>query len=304
MVSPAPSPSPTLGQLLEVERQHRDALSELAEKVLGTVLPTIAALREDFERSREAQRAGVNEVAAELRQEVQRLERTTMPLYLRHDVDIADLRQQMEGMEKLHVSMTELSAEVSSLRRGAMKTPDGKSGYSDASVASGILASSVNQAVSEHSVLYRELAQSIEAERVDRCARIIEIHADVNRLVEDARSALQTALDGERAERVGDSTELRAVLDSLWQELNRGRGGKRSSGSRMLLSSDADVNTVYEMASEALGETVRLSSDLIAERDERQQALLKVWMQLKGLREELSVAALVKNAFDRHASEK
>jgi len=304
VLSPAPSPSPTLGQLLEVERQHRDAISELAEKVLGTVLPTIAALREDFERSREAQRAGVNEVAAELRQEVQRLERTTMPLCLRHDVDIADLRQQMEGMEKLHVSMTELSAEVSSLRRGAMKTPEGKSGYSDASVASGILTSSANQAVSEHSVLYRELAQSIEAERVDRCARIIEIHADVNRLVEDARSALQTALDGERAERVGDSTELRAVLDSLWQELNRGRGRQRSSGSRMLLSSDADVNTVYEMASEALGETVRLSSDLIAERDERQQALLKVWMQLKGLREELSVAALVKNAFDLHASEK
>uniref|UniRef100_A0A7S1AN49 Uncharacterized protein n=1 Tax=Noctiluca scintillans TaxID=2966 RepID=A0A7S1AN49_NOCSC len=115
--------------------------------------------------------------------------------------------------------------------------------------------------------------QEIGIEREKRCATSAELHAHLAREIVEVRVACNKAIEEENVSRSIEARELRAILDSIWKRVDR--DSEPSSifpkVRRSTVGDFEDVNTLYEMVKEALGDTVRLSQEINEEREVRCQ---------------------------------
>eukprot|EP00450_Noctiluca_scintillans_P016858 CAMPEP_0194516748 /NCGR_PEP_ID=MMETSP0253-20130528/49722_1 /TAXON_ID=2966 /ORGANISM="Noctiluca scintillans" /LENGTH=556 /DNA_ID=CAMNT_0039360649 /DNA_START=45 /DNA_END=1715 /DNA_ORIENTATION=+ len=119
-----------------------------------------------------------------------------------------------------------------------------------------------------------EMFHEIGVEREQRVANFAELHAHLAREVVDLRVACVHSMEGEREAREREGTELRAIQESIWQRVDQLQhvGSQRTSTTLDDASKSQDLNTVYDMVREALGDTVRLSHEISEEREMRIQA--------------------------------
>lgn len=135
-----------------------------------------------------------------------------------------------------------------------------------------------------HARLGREvsdLARRLEEHRVALAEEI----AEAVRRVDQHRSKLERTLERECTERGRESNELRAILDSVWQRATGGsqskddsskyilkmpyQDGSEDRGKEVTGGHQEDVNTLYEMVREALGDTVHLRQQIAEVRQQR-----------------------------------
>merc|ERR1712150_423053 len=122
-----------------------------------------------------------------------------------------------------------------------------------------------------------ELNQELNVEREKRCASSAEVHTHLSREVVDIRVMLEQAMDQERESRGREQTELRGILDALWQHIEGSTNTLLNSEGLEYVDANAptetpsvqDINTLYEMVREALADTLRLSQELSEEREAR-----------------------------------
>lgn len=119
-----------------------------------------------------------------------------------------------------------------------------------------------------------EMFHEIGVEREQRVANFAELHAHLAREVVDLRVACVHSMEGEREAREREGTELRAIQESIWQRVDQLQhvGSQRTSTILDDANKSQDLNTVYDMVREALGDTVRLSHEISEEREMRIQA--------------------------------
>jgi hypothetical protein len=145
------------------------------------------------------------------------------------------------------------------------------------------------------------LAHDLEAERVERCKRLADIHDRLSQetivlarrldeirssITEGVTAAMQAsderqqrvvqALETERKERCDDTRELRATMDSIWNRFSASaeQNGHSSSSKSSVQRHDLngghdDIETLYEMVREALGDTVHLRQEISDEQTSR-----------------------------------
>jgi len=150
---------------------------------------------------------------------------------------------------------------------------------------------------------FGELARALDAEREDRCARITELHAEVAKQFSDVRTYMDTVVEAEETERKHEVEEVRGILESVWQRVqfrpaagldqapnSSDKFSLEGAGSYKECGEIGDIQTLYDMVREALGDSVRLSTDLHEEREDRMATLTKLRLQMDNLRAD--VAAL------------
>lgn len=152
----------------------------------------------------------------------------------------------------------------------------------------------------------------LEAERLCRSDRISEVHdrireevSRMTKLIEENRTASLEAIALEHSARSSDAKELRAKLESMW---NQALMSPQASGSPVKAESPRaeelsaagdpeDMYTLYEMAREALGDTVHLRQLVTEERSERIREITSSRHQMDMLSRELNtVQALLREA--------
>lgn len=152
----------------------------------------------------------------------------------------------------------------------------------------------------------------LEAERLCRSDRINEVHdrireevSRMTKLIEENRTASLEAIALEHSARSSDAKELRAKLESMW---NQALMSPQASCSPVKAESPRaeelsaagdpeDMYTLYEMAREALGDTVHLRQLVTEERSERIREITSNRHQMDMLSRELNtVQALLREA--------
>merc|ERR1740121_1971676 len=125
-----------------------------------------------------------------------------------------------------------------------------------------------------HERLGREvgvLARRLEEHRL----ALAEDLADTIEHMDQQWMKLDKACKLERRERSQEGEEIRAILGSVWQKAQgqQSKAGYRrpAKGEDQDLDQTQDVNTVYEMAREALGDIVHLRKQLVEEQESRKQ---------------------------------
>jgi len=135
------------------------------------------------------------------------------------------------------------------------------------------------------------------------------------RLTEERHSALEKVVDREREHSSRESNELRAILDSVWQRAtNSGSAGQPLKEGKSyylryedengdiertkeLVGDQEDINTLYEMVREALGDTVYLREQLTQDREARSRELVATRQQAARLEKQLNTTqALMREA--------
>jgi len=141
-----------------------------------------------------------------------------------------------------------------------------------------------------------------------------EAIADASRQMEERRLALEKALETEREDRARESNELRAIVETVWQRAAmvpdakekdtmdkkyyfRYDEGPGEESYKELVGDQEDINTLYEMVREALGDTVGLRQEIGEERDDRRGELQAARQQLERLERQFNtLQALVQQA--------
>jgi len=147
----------------------------------------------------------------------------------------------------------------------------------------------------------------LDAERMCRSDRISEVHDRINKevskmtkFIEDNRTASLEAVALEQSARSNDVQELRATLESMYQvsSPNVDANAKAELPRTDDFSGDPeDIYTLYEMAREALGDTVHLRQLVAEERSERIKEMSSSRQQVDMLSRQLNtVQALLKEA--------
>ena len=150
----------------------------------------------------------------------------------------------------------------------------------------------------------------LDAERMCRSDRISEVHDRINKevskmtkFIEDNRTASLEAVALEQSARSNDVQELRATLESMYQVSTNVDASASNLGKAQLSRSDdlsgdpEDIYTLYEMAREALGDTVHLRQLVAEERSERIKEMSSSRQQVDMLSRQLNtVQALLKEA--------
>lgn len=135
------------------------------------------------------------------------------------------------------------------------------------------------------------------------------------RLTEERHSALQKAVEREREHSSRECNELRAILDSVWQRVtNPGSAGHplkegkayylryedengETERTKEFVGDQEDINTLYEMVREALGDTVHLREQLSEDREARVRELVTTRQQTARLEKQLNTTqALMREA--------
>lgn len=131
----------------------------------------------------------------------------------------------------------------------------------------------VSHRVEELASRVEGVLQEIGIEREKRCATSAELHAHLAREIVEVRVACSKAIEEEHVSRSSEARELRAILDSVWKRVDRDSEPSSIFPKvlRSIVGDFEDVNTLYEMVKEALGDTVRLSQELSEEREVRCQ---------------------------------
>lgn len=253
---------------------HREALHEQASD-----------LRQEFIQTWVEQSKVFNEHMSALRRESEMLVR------IERDARVWDSSELRSEIKRLHDKVAEVQAElVTSMlySRSAAQAPQQplpQHGW--------------------HQALDK-LAHSVQAECQARCARDAELHnrlgrelSDLTQHLEEVRmglsgemedvvnraeaqwALLKLKLEHEHSDRNRESNELRAILDSVWQASRRQKSSDDPLGksSKVRDTEEAcnllckegtgeteDINTLYEMVREALGDTTQLRAQMHAER--------------------------------------
>jgi len=125
------------------------------------------------------------------------------------------------------------------------------------------------QRLAELSARCEAVSDEIREERERRCGSTAEMHAFVARELADIRATFQKSMSEEVQMRTNDSQEFRATLGSVWKAFERKQVVRRpehDSFDSMDIGNpvpcDIDVDTLYGMVREALGDTVRLSQEV------------------------------------------
>jgi len=288
-----------------------------------------SALRQELLSQRTLQ-SHLQEQTTLLRQEADRAVRAEREARLR---DMAEFRG---AIDLMHARVNECHAAMSTLPRVLQEQGVFAGTGLDAGAAQAAAAG------------MQALAHELQAERETRCARDADLHArlarevgDLARRLEEHRTALgeelaavmrrmeehggnlERLVEQEVADRSRESLELRAIMDSVWQQASgnfsatEGRGKKTpgrpskhflhfgseagESEDRMkeLVGDQEDIDTLYEMVREALGDTVHLKDELAADREQRarsQQSVERLERQVNTmealLRDAASISAL------------
>jgi len=317
-----------LGMPCSVSIGWRTAVQEVKEELLTLRATTsrqlaeqTGALRQELMSQRTLQ-SHLQEQTSMLRGEADCAVRAEREARLR---DMAEFRS---ALDLMHARVNECHAATCSIPRlvaeqGAFVGPAMDAGMAQAA-ASGLEA----------------LARELQAERETRCARDADLHArlardvgDLARRLEEHRSSLgeeiaatmrrmqehganlERLVEQEVADRSRESLEIRAIMDSVWQQAasaapgeREKKGGKQSKyylsfepeaddmeeRVKELVGDQEDINTLYEMVREALGDTVHLKDELAAERDQRarsQQGLERLERQVNTMQALLRDAA-------------
>eukprot|EP00931_Biecheleriopsis_adriatica_P088118 TRINITY_DN62497_c0_g1_i1.p1 TRINITY_DN62497_c0_g1~~TRINITY_DN62497_c0_g1_i1.p1 ORF type:complete len:633 (+),score=88.93 TRINITY_DN62497_c0_g1_i1:59-1900(+) len=131
--------------------------------------------------------------------------------------------------------------------------------------------------------------RELEDERTFRCERIAELHDRLSRevgaltkAVEEQRISALKVAEQERSDRCEDTKEIRAIMNSVWSQASSTAVGcaKETESSKKayffryadadgqreefkeMVGDPEDINTLYEMVREALGDTVNLRQQL------------------------------------------
>lgn len=106
------------------------------------------------------------------------------------------------------------------------------------------------------------------------CALVDQEFSGIQSLVNEQIAAISRAVVDEQEERNKETMELRAILDGVWRtvsdrpssEMNERRFFKMGDRYKNVVGDQDDINTLYDMVREAMGDQVRLSSELADER--------------------------------------
>jgi hypothetical protein len=121
------------------------------------------------------------------------------------------------------------------------------------------------QRLEELSARFEDVSDEIRVERERRCGTNAEMHAHVARELADIRATFEKSLSEEVQIRNHDAQEFRAILGSVWKELERKQVDRRrehDSFDSTDLGLPCDMDILYSMVREALGDTVRLSQEI------------------------------------------
>jgi len=131
------------------------------------------------------------------------------------------------------------------------------------------------------------------------------------RLTEERHSALEKAVEREREHGSRECNELRAILDSVWQRVTSpGTAGlalkegksyylryEDENGeierTKELVGDQEDINTLYEMVREALGDTVHLREQLNEDREASSRELVATRQQAARLEKQLNTTQVL-----------
>lgn len=157
----------------------------------------------------------------------------------------------------------------------------------------------------------------LEAERICRSERIGELYDRINRevsgvlkILEDHRIAAVEALVLERDARCKELEEVRATIDSVWKKATgsvQSDTAKRgyyftyidapNADVKEFVGDPDDVNTLYDMVREALGDTVHLRQLVSEERDQRSREQSQSRQQIDAMAREINtIQALLREA--------
>jgi len=131
------------------------------------------------------------------------------------------------------------------------------------------------------------------------------------RLAEERHSALEKAAERERENSSRECNELRATLDSVWQKVTSSglasqtlKEGKsyylryedengEIERTKEVVGDQEDINTLYEMVREALGDTVHLREQLSEDREARSRELVATRQQAARLEKQLNTTQAI-----------
>jgi len=159
-----------------------------------------------------------------------------------------------------------------------------------------------------------DLVQQVQAEREDRCASVVNLHSSLLREAADIRLVVETAVEAEKTARSFEAKELRATLDAVWKRVEGASlptedcakyyfkyTGADGPTYKECTGDPGDINTLYEMVREAVGDSFRISQDLAEEKASRCEDVEDV----RGVSEQLksalaSLEGKLKTAPGRH----
>jgi len=262
-------------------------------------------------------RIAVKEVKDELRGELNALREQATALRVEADNsvraerearlrDVAELRTSVGQMsalqlERMQVQMSKCRAEVTVLPRllaeqsavaQSRPGPQGESGVRATAAGVEALANEFESRCAVNADLHTRLANEVSdlSRRLDEHrAAIREDFVAIARQTDERSAQLSGLVERETAERCRESLELRAILDSVWQQASAaggasrrgiggalkyyfqfGAGGDEAEGRfKQVVGDEEDINTLYEMVREALGDTVYLKEQICEEGDHR-----------------------------------
>jgi len=156
----------------------------------------------------------------------------------------------------------------------------------------------------------------IEAERVIRSERVAELHQRIGREVgdlgtrcEQQRLEVLQALANEREDRGQESKELRAIIDSVWDQASAPvisssdarkkyfKVGAEGHELKEVVGDADDINTLYDMVREALGDSVNFQQQIAEEQRARTREAMSSRQQVDQLAKQLNtVQALLREA--------
>lgn len=226
--------------------------------------------------------------------------------------DSADLRTVVQG---LHARVAQCHAQVSRMsQREPSSEPVRQRGEKSNSPVRHMAKQGSSPSLHQHAQV-QELLGELEAEREVRSCRDAELHERLGReagmlarRLEEVRIAfaediaessertgqqqmeLDRSLRSERQERCQDADEIRAILRSVWQQAQEqvpAAGLGKRTHARVDSGQDADqqdVATVYEMATEALGDIHCLRQQLAGEEESRKREQQEIERQVRTIR--------------------
>lgn len=163
-------------------------------------------------------------------------------------------------------------------------------------------------------VTQKALTELVSEEHEDRCRRDAELNAKIQResaammgclearclqmtqdidriesLINEQITVIAKSVATEQDERNSESTEIRAILDEVWRAVAK-QPASESKQRKFFKYADAtdgdrykevvgdkdDINTLYDMVRETMGDQVRLSSDLQQERALREKVSIEL----------------------------
>mmetsp|Transcript_86881 Transcript_86881/g.202263 ORF Transcript_86881/g.202263 Transcript_86881/m.202263 type:complete len:482 (+) Transcript_86881:36-1481(+) len=257
------------------------------------------------------------------------LEARNMTEVLRREIAIA-VRQERQartsGMAELRALVLGLQERLSaSVVSGAPKGP----GQADCVSCLPECSHSVGAAASAQTS--SQLAEELQEERENRCARVAELHARITQeaadltcgieqqcailaneilathgQLEEQRKSFEKALKQEQEQRNMESQELRAIMDAIWHKAAAPppecvadkplqRFFAYAEGGTKEFTGDADdVFTLYDMVREVLSDSAQLQKEIAEEREERQLDI--AWVKKRSERLEVRLNAIVRAA--------